>query len=156
MGKVIDCVSRINTGGKYDSQAFQKSVGLNGVGTKAVNALSDFFKVQSIRDGKTKVAEFRKGVLVQDEKEKACDLKNGTIISFTPDESIFNNFHFKSEFIENQLWNYVYLNIGLKIYFNGQKFESEKGLYDLLSKNLNDAPLYPIIHLREGKDLEVW
>ena len=155
LGKVIDCVSRINTGGKYDSQAFQKSVGLNGVGTKAVNALSDFFKVQSIRDGKTKVAEFRKGVLVQDEKEKACDLKNGTIISFTPDESIFNNFHFKSEFIENQLWNYVYLNIGLKIYFNGQKFESEKGLYDLLSKNLNDAPLYPIIHLREGKDLEV-
>src|SRR6185369_8223137 len=113
LGKVIDCVSKINTGGKYDSGAFQKSVGLNGVGSKAVNALSSYFRVQSIRDGRTKVAEFSRGVISKNEKEKDVDDYNGTIMTFEPDNTIFKNFKYKTEFLENQIRNYTYLNAGL-------------------------------------------
>ena len=120
LGKVIDCVSKINTGGKYDSKAFKKSVGLNGVGTKAVNALSSHFVVQAIRDGKTKVAEFNHGNLVKDHKISKTSEANGTIMTFYPDADIFKNYKFRSEYIESQLWNYAYLNAGLKIHFNGK------------------------------------
>lgn len=155
LGKVIDCVSKINTGGKYDSQAFQKSVGLNGVGTKAVNALSSTFRVQSFRDGRTKVAEFERGVLVNDEAEKDASGRNGTLMLFTPDETIFRNFHFIMEFVEKQIWNYVYLNAGLTIILNGQKFHSERGLYDLLTANTDEeSNRYPIIHLK-SQDIEI-
>jgi topoisomerase-4 subunit B len=155
LGKVIDCVSKINTGGKYDSKAFQKSVGLNGVGTKAVNALSNNFIVQSYRDGKTKVAEFAKGELVRDETEKDTTQRNGTAINFTPDDTIFRHYHFIPEFVENMIWNYVFLNSGLTINFNGQKFLSERGLYDLLTRNADTETIrYPIIHLK-GEDIEI-
>ncbi len=155
LGKVIDCVSKINTGGKYDSKAFQKSVGLNGVGTKAVNALSGSFIVQSYRDGKTKIAEFSKGELIRDEPEKDTTQRNGTAITFIPDDSIFRHFRFIPEFVENMIWNYVFLNAGLTISFNGQKFFSEKGLHDLLLKNTDAEHIrYPIIHLK-GEDIEI-
>jgi topoisomerase-4 subunit B len=155
LGKVIDCVSKINTGGKYDSKAFQKSVGLNGVGTKAVNALSSNFIVQSYRDGKTKIAEFSKGELVRDEPEKDTTQRNGTAINFIPDESIFRHYRYIPEFIENMIWNYVYLNSGLVINFNGKKYFSERGLYDLLAKNTDSENIrYPIIHLK-GDDIEL-
>jgi topoisomerase-4 subunit B len=154
LGKVIDCVSKINTGGKYDSKAFQKSVGLNGVGTKAVNALSSYFKVQSYRDGKTKIAEFSKGELNEDHKEESTTQRNGTSITFNPDDSIFRNYRFIPEFVENMIWNYVYLNAGLTIVFNGQKFMSERGLYDLLDRKTDDTIRYPIIHVK-GEDIEV-
>jgi topoisomerase-4 subunit B len=155
LGKVIDCVSKINTGGKYDSNAFQKSVGLNGVGTKAVNALSKNFRVQSIRDGKTKVAEFEKGLLVTDHKEEGTTERNGTLITFVPDESIFKNFHFIPEFLEEQIWNYAYLNSKLSIVFNGKTYKAENGLLDLLNRKADlDAIRYPIIHLR-GDDIEI-
>ena len=134
LGKVVDCVSKINTGGKYDSKAFKKSVGLNGVGTKAVNALSDYFIVQAIRDGKTKIAEFGRGNLIKNANIKKCSEENGTLISFKPDLSIFKKYKFANEFIENQLWNYVYLNAGLKIKFNNKTFFSKNGLLDLLTK----------------------
>lgn len=154
LGKVIECVSKINTGGKYDSKAFQKSVGLNGVGTKAVNALSNFFRVQSIREGRTKIAEFKKGDLTLNEKEKACSEKNGTSFSFIPDDSVFLNYRYNAEYVQNMLWNYVFLNKGLSIYFNGEKFFSEKGLSDLLERNISDEKLYDIIHLK-GDDIEI-
>src|SRR6188768_3312812 len=154
LGKVIECVSKINTGGKYDSKAFQKSVGLNGVGTKAVNALSNYFRVQSIREGRTKIAEFKKGNLTLNEKEKSCSDKNGTMFSFIPDDSVFLNYRYNAEYIQNMLWNYVFLNKGLSIYFNGEKFYSEKGLSDLLERNISDEKLYDIIHLK-GDDIEV-
>ncbi|MBK0383801.1 type IIA DNA topoisomerase subunit B [Pedobacter sp. SD-b] len=155
LGKVIDCVSKINTGGKYDSKAFQKSVGLNGVGTKAVNALSGSFTVQSYRDGKTKKAEFEKGELVKDNPEIETTQRNGTAVVFIPDESIFRNYRYIPEFIENMIWNYVFLNAGLTINFNGQKFFSERGLYDLLARNTDaEANRYPIIHLK-GEDIEI-
>jgi topoisomerase-4 subunit B len=154
LGKVIECVSKINTGGKYDSKAFQKSVGLNGVGTKAVNALSNYFRVQSIREGKTKIAEFKKGNLTLNEKEKACSDKNGTFFIFIPDDSVFMNYRFNSEYVNNMLWNYVYLNKGLSIYFNGEKFFSERGLSDLLDRNISDEKLYDVIHLK-GDDIEI-
>lgn len=154
LGSVVDVVSKINTGAKYDSGVFQKSVGLNGVGTKAVNALSSVFRIQSFRDNRVKAAEFERGVLKLNEREKSFDGKNGTMISFSPDKEMFGSFHFNSEYIEEMLWNYAYLNVGLTILFNGQKFSSEKGLYDLLTHNMSDAPLYPIIHLRD-KDIEV-
>ncbi len=155
LGKVIDCVSKINTGGKYDSGAFQKSVGLNGVGTKAVNALSDFFKVQSFREGECKVAEFEKGFLVNDPPiEKSSD-RNGTKVIFSPDASIFKNYHFIPEYLENQMWNYAYLNSGLTLQFNGKKYFSDKGLFDLLSNKVDEESIrYPIIHLK-GNDIEV-
>ena len=155
LGKVIDCVSKINTGGKYDSGAFQKSVGLNGVGTKAVNALSGIFKVQSVRDGKTKIAEFEQGILVKDHKEGSSSEKNGTIISFVPDNAIFKNFHFIPEFLEEQMWNYAYLNAGLTIKFIGKVFHSERGLHDLLTKKTDpDNIRYPLVHMK-GVDIEI-
>lgn len=155
LGKVIDCVSKINTGGKYDSKAFQKSVGLNGVGTKAVNALSNYFKVQSFRDGRTKLAEFERGELVKDIPDTESSQRNGTLVTFEPDNSIFKNFRFIPEFLENQLWNYAYLNSGLTIVFNGRKYHSENGLLDLLSRKTDEENLrYPIIHLK-GDDIEV-
>lgn len=155
LGKVIDCVSKINTGGKYDSKAFQKSVGLNGVGTKAVNALSNTFVVQSYRDGKTKIAEFAKGEIVRDEPEKETTQRNGTAITFIPDDTIFRHYRYIPEFIENMIWNYVFLNSGLTINFNGKKYVSERGLHDLLEKNTDAQNIrYPIIHLK-GDDIEI-
>ncbi len=155
LGKVIDCVSKINTGGKYDSKAFKKSVGLNGVGTKAVNALSNFFRVQAIREGKTKVAEFSKGVLGNDFKIKKTTEANGTLVEFKPDDSIFKNYKFRAEYIENQLWNYAYLNAGLKLNFNGKTIYSKNGLLDLLTRKTNGEELrYPVIHLK-GEDIEI-
>ncbi len=155
LGKVIDCVSKINTGGKYDSRAFKKTVGLNGVGTKAVNALSDYFKVQSIRDGKTKVAEFKYGELTNEEEIVDSSQRRGTKIVFTPDAGIFHNFRYVHEYVEKMVWNYVYLNPGLTIIFNGEKYFSENGLFDLLSNNLRpENMLYPIIHLK-GDDIEL-
>ena len=154
LGKVVDVVSKINTGGKYDSKAFKKSVGLNGVGTKAVNALSTYFKIESNRDDKTKVAEFSRGELTMDGPIEVSTRKKGTKVVFTPDEEIFKDYHFRTQHIERMLWNYVYLNRGLTIIFNGEKYFSERGLYDLLEKNMSDTPLYPIIHL-EGEDIEV-
>ncbi|PZX55418.1 topoisomerase-4 subunit B [Algoriphagus ratkowskyi] len=155
LGKVIDCVSKINTGGKYDSGAFQKSVGLNGVGTKAVNALSDFFKVQAYREGETKVAEFEKGILVNDAPIGKSSDRNGTKIVFTPDGGIFKNYHFIPEYLENQIWNYAYLNAGLTINYNGKKYFSDRGLFDLLSNKIDEeSQRYPIIHLK-GNDIEM-
>ena len=154
LGKVVDCVSKINTGGKYDSNAFQKSVGLNGVGTKAVNALAEHFKVQSIRDGKTVIAEFEKGKLKNHQKEKPSNEPQGTKVTFIPDEEVFLNYHYNPEYIENMLWNYAFLNMGLTMVFNGQEFKSERGLLDLLERNLNENILYPPIHLK-GSDIEV-
>lgn len=155
LGKVVDVVSKINTGAKYDSKAFQKSVGLNGVGTKAVNALSHYFKVTSFRDGKEKAAEFQKGVLVREYKETASKEPNGTLINFIPDETVFKNFHFVQEYLDNQFWNYCYLNAGLIIHFNGKKYVSKNGLLDLLQRKTNEDEIrYPIIHLK-GEDIEV-
>ncbi len=155
LGKVVDCVSKINTGGKYDSKAFKKSVGLNGVGTKAVNALSNYFRVQAIRDGKTKVAEFEKGILQKDARVTKSNEVNGTYIVFRPDISIFKKYKFRSEYIETQLWNYAYLNAGLKIKFNNKIIHSQRGLYDLLTRQTQSENLrYPIIHLK-GDDIEV-
>ena len=155
LGKVVDVVSKINTGAKYDSRAFQKSVGLNGVGTKAVNALSHYFMVSSVRDGKAKVAEFERGVLTKDHREAPTNEDNGTKVTFTPDDIIFKNFKFLPEFVENQIWNYCFLNAGLKIYFNGKSFISRNGLLDLLERKTNaDEIRYPIIHLK-GEDIEV-
>jgi len=155
LGKVIDCVSKINTGGKYDSGAFQKSVGLNGVGTKAVNALSSYFKVQSFRDGRAKVAEFSKGELVKDHAETTTNERNGTHIQFQPDDTIFKHYRFIPEYLENQIWNYAYLNSGLTVSYNGKKYHSENGLLDLLRSKTDEETLrYPIIHIR-GKDIEM-
>jgi topoisomerase-4 subunit B len=155
LGKVVDCVSKINTGGKYDSQAFQKTVGLNGVGTKAVNALSHYFKVQSYRDKKTKVAEFQQGILSKESKVIDSSGRNGTLVVFEPDGEMFKNFHFIPEYLEEMLWNYVFLNAGLTIIFNGVKYHSENGLLDLLTKKTDEESLrYPIIHLK-GYDIEV-
>ncbi|MFC5623718.1 DNA topoisomerase IV subunit B [Algoriphagus winogradskyi] len=155
LGKVIDCVSKINTGGKYDSGAFQKSVGLNGVGTKAVNALSDFFKVQAYREGETKVAEFEKGILVNDAPIIKSSDRNGTKVVFSPDGGIFKNYHFIPEYLENQIWNYAYLNAGLTINYNGKKYFSDRGLFDLLSNKIDEeSQRYPIIHLK-GNDIEM-
>lgn len=155
LGKVIDCVSKINTGGKYDSKAFQKSVGLNGVGTKAVNALSTFFRVESYRDGKCKAADFERGELVKDYRLTSTDEPDGTKIIFMPDNTVFKKFHFRPEFLENQIWNYVYLNAGLTLHFNGQRYYSKNGLLDLLSRNTDEENLrYPIIHMK-GEDIEI-
>ena len=146
---------KINTGAKYDSKAFQKAVGLNGVGTKAVNALSNYFKVTAIRDGKEKSAEFERGVLVKEYKETKSGETNGTLITFIPDEKVFKNFHFVHEYLDNQLWNYCYLNAGLIINLNGKKYVSKNGLLDLLERKTNaDEIRYPIISLK-GEDIEV-
>ncbi len=155
LGKVVDVVSKINTGAKYDSKVFQKSVGLNGVGTKAVNALSNYFKVTSFRDGKEKTAEFEKGVLIKDQKETKSSEPNGTMVTFVPDDSVFRNYHYIHEYLDKQLWNYCYLNAGLIINFNGKKYVSKNGLLDLLQRSTNQEELrYPIIHLK-GEDIEV-
>ena len=155
LGKVVDVVSKINTGAKYDSKAFQKSVGLNGVGTKAVNALSTYFKVRSIRDGKEKVAEFERGVLLKEHKEAPTKDDNGTFVTFTPDDTIFKNYKFVNEYLDNLLWNYCSLNAGLVISLNGKRYVSKNGLLDLLQRKTNaDELRYPIIHLK-GEDIEV-
>ena len=156
LGKVIDCVSKINTGGKYDSGAFQKSVGLNGVGTKATNALSNYFKVQSYRDGQTKWAEFCKGELTAESKGiESSNAKSGTHVQFEPDNTIFKNYHFIPQYLDSLFWNYAYLNAGLTINFNGEKYFSQNGLFDLLSKKTNaEENRYPIIHLK-GNDIEL-
>ncbi len=155
LGKIVDVVSKINTGAKYDSKAFQKSVGLNGVGTKAVNALSDDFEVTAFRDGKQKSASFKRGQLIEETKETKSSEPNGTLVVFTPDATIFKNYHFIYEYIESQLWNYCYLNAGLVIHFNDKKFVSKNGLLDLLERKTNPDELrYPIIHLK-GEDIEV-
>ena len=155
LGKVVDVVSKMNTGGKYDSRAFKKAVGLNGVGTKAVNALSSKFRVQSIRDDQTKIAEFERGDLITDEKLQSTTQRKGTKITFTPDETIFTNYKFRNEYIIRMVKNYVYLNPGLTIVFNGEKYFSENGLKDLLEENIADEDMvYPIIHLK-GEDIEL-
>jgi topoisomerase IV subunit B len=155
LGKVVDVVSKMNTGAKYDSKAFQKSVGLNGVGTKAVNALSNHFKVTAYREGREKTAEFERGVLVKDSKETASKEENGTFVEFTPDDSIFKNFHFVQEYLDNQFWNYCFLNAGLVMNLNGKRYVSKNGLLDLLQRKTNaDEIRYPIIHLK-GEDIEV-
>ena len=155
LGKVVDVVSKINTGAKYDSKAFQKSVGLNGVGTKAVNALSDNFKVTAFRDGKMKAAEFEKGILTKEHKETSTTENNGTLVTFKPDNSVFKHYHFIHDYVENQIWNYCFLNAGLTINFNGRNFISKNGLLDLLQRKTNPETLrYPIIHLK-GNDIEV-
>ncbi|MBD0776226.1 type IIA DNA topoisomerase subunit B [Maribacter sp. ANRC-HE7] len=155
LGKVVDVVSKMNTGGKYDSRAFKKSVGLNGVGTKAVNALSSFFEVQSSRDNQMKTAQFEQGNLTLEEGPVDTSKRKGTRVTFIPDESIFKNYKYRNEYVERMLKNYVYLNPGLTIVFNGEKFYSENGLKDLLEDNNNaEDLLYPIIHLK-GEDIEV-
>ena len=154
LGKVVDVVSKINTGAKYDSKVFKKSVGLNGVGSKAVNALSSYFKIKSIRDGKSKLVEFSKGLVVNDEEIQENSSRKGTTVSFTPDKEMFGDFKFINEFIEKMLMNYCYLNTGLTINYNGHKFYSENGLFDLLDQNTDAELLYPIVHLK-GNDIEV-
>ncbi len=155
LGKVVDVVSKINTGAKYDSKAFQKSVGLNGVGTKAVNALSNYFKVTAFREGKEKTAEFERGVLIKEHKEGKSGEQNGTIVTFIPDDTVFKNFKFHPEFLENQIWNYCFLNAGLKIIFNGKTFVSKNGLLDLLQRKTNEDEIrYPIVHMT-GDDIEM-
>lgn len=155
LGKVVDCVSKINTGGKYDSKAFKKSVGLNGVGTKAVNALSSYFKVSSYRDGEMKTADFKQGVMISESEIQKTNEPNGTSIEFIPDESIFKHYRFRYEYLESQLWNYAYLNSGLKINFNGKTLVSKNGLKDLLERKTKvEELLYPVIHLK-GEDIEL-
>ncbi|HRN36522.1 MAG TPA: ATP-binding protein, partial [Flavobacteriales bacterium] len=154
LGKVIDVVSKINTGAKYDSKAFKKSVGLNGVGTKAVNALSTWFKIESYRDGQMKRAEFDRGVLRKDEKLVKSEEANGTRVVFEPDDQMFKQYQFREQHIERLLWNYCYLNTGLTIVYNGKRFQSKNGLLDLLETKMDGEPLYPIIHLI-GEDIEV-
>ena len=155
LGKVIDCVSKINTGGKYDSGAFQKSVGLNGVGTKAVNALSSYFKVQSFREGKTKMAEFNQGEVTSDAQVVSTSDRNGTYITFEPDNVIFKNYHFIPDYLDNLIWNYAYLNAGLTLVLNGKKYHSEHGLLDLLRRKTDEENIrYPIMHMK-GEDIEV-
>ena len=155
LGKVVDVVSKMNTGGKYDSKAFKKAVGLNGVGTKAVNALSDYFRVESTREGYSVSAEFNQGNLTNHNDKIESSRRKGTKVTFVPDQSIFKNFKYRNEYISRMLKNYVYLNPGLTIIFNGEKFFSENGLKDLLSERINESDmLYPIVHI-SGEDIEV-
>ncbi|MCR5822476.1 MAG: type IIA DNA topoisomerase subunit B [Bacteroidales bacterium] len=156
LGKMIDAVSKLNTGAKYDSKVFQKSVGLNGVGTKAVNALSSWFKVQAFRDGKTRSAEFAEGRLISDSDivelstfNSPLSTESGTLVEFIPDSKLFGNYHFISEYVERRIWNYCYLNRGLTMYYNGKRYYSKNGLLDLLDNNLESEPLYPIIHIKD-------
>lgn len=157
LGKLKDCASKINTGAKYDSEAFKKSVGLNGVGIKAVNALSENFKIQAFRDGKTRSITFSKGETIEEDTKDKVDKDNnpnGTLIEFKADSSIFNQFRYRNEYVQDMLWNYAYLNSGLTLYYNQSKYKSENGLLDLLQNKLNSEPLYPIIHLKD-KDIEI-
>jgi topoisomerase-4 subunit B len=154
LGKVIDCVSKMNTGGKYDSRAFKKTVGLNGVGTKAVNALSSSFQVDSFRNGQSKTAAFELGNLKEDRDLESTTKRNGTKVTFRPDEEVFKGYKFRMEHVEKLLWNYVYLNTGLSLYLNGDKFKSDNGLLDLLEASMDGKPRYPIIHII-GEDIEL-
>ena len=155
LGKVLDCVSKINTGGKYDSEAFKKSVGLNGVGTKAVNALSDSFSVTSFRDGEVKKAVFSKGTIKEDFEIVKTEERNGTLIRFTPDKEIFKNFKYIPDHLEDKIWNYAYLNSGLTLKFNNKNYHSKNGLLDLLEKNTDlEKTKYPIVHLKK-EDIEI-
>jgi topoisomerase IV subunit B len=153
LGKLVDCVSKINTGAKYDSKVFKKTVGLNGVGTKAVNALSSHFTIQSIREGKTRLAVFEGGKLIQETLEEENNGRKGTIVTFIPDEEVFGKYRYINDYIEKLLWNYVFLNRGLTINFNGMKLHAENGLHDLLTRNIDTPICYPIIHIQE-EDLE--
>ena len=152
-GKMIEAVSMLNTGGKYDSKAFKKSVGLNGVGTKAVNALSSHFEVRSYRDGQVRIAKFEKGLLVSDET-KPSEEESGTFIFFEPDNTLFLNYKFQPEFVETMLRNYTYLNTGLTIMYNGRRILSRNGLEDLLNDTMTSQGIYPIIHMK-GEDIEI-
>ena len=154
LGKVVDCVSKINTGAKYDSKVFKKSVGLNGVGTKAANALSSYFEIKSIRDKKSKLVEFEKGIIINENPIQENSGRKGTKTTFVPDEELFGKYRFINEYVEKMMWNYCYLNPGLTIIYNGEKFYSENGLFDLLEQRIDTEILYPIIHLR-GNDIEV-
>lgn len=155
LGKLVDVVSKMNTGAKYDSKAFQKSVGLNGVGTKAVNALSSYFEVTAFREGRAKTAEFERGVLIKEHKETATTEENGTLVKFKPDETIFKNYHYVQEYLDNQFWNYCFLNAGLVLTLNAKRYVSKNGLLDLLERKTNVEELrYPIIHLKD-EDIEV-
>ncbi len=154
LGKMVEAASKMNTGAKYDSKVFKKSVGLNGVGIKAVNALSSRFEIQSIREGKMKAADFEAGELLEEARESKTELANGTIVSFTPDKELFGNYHYILEYIEALIKNYIYLNAGLTIALNGVKYQSKNGLLDLLNENMDNEGLYPIIHLRNG-DIEL-
>ena len=154
LGKLVEVVSKMNTGGKYDSKAFKKSVGLNGVGSKAVNALSSHFMLYSVRDGEKKQATFSRGELLSESPLEKTDEANGTYVEFVPDESIFKKYAFKTAYLEKMIWNYCYLNRGLSLHFNGEKFQSKDGLKDLLENNMDGDPLYPIIHI-EDEDIEV-
>lgn len=154
LGKLVDVASKMNTGGKYDSKAFKKSVGLNGVGIKAVNALSSFFRITSFRDGEEKTAEFEKGNITSETPVMASDGANGTLIHFIPDNTIFKDYNYQDDHIEPLLKNYVFLNSGLTIIYNGKKYHSRNGLVDLLNENLTTEALYPIIHLK-GEDIEM-
>ncbi len=153
-GKIVDVVSKMNTGAKYDSQAFQKSVGLNGVGTKAVNALSSSFRIESFREGKAKHATFSKGLLQKESGLSSTTEPEGTLVTFIPDDTVFTNYHYLNEFVERMLWNYAYLNTGLTILYNDKVIKSDNGLYDLLVQNISETPLYPIVHIK-GHDIEV-
>ncbi len=150
LGALVDCVSKINTGAKYDSKVFKKTVGLNGVGTKAVNALSQLFLAQTFREGKSKLVEYKSGILIREEDIDTPNEKNGTLVKFVPEEEIFTSYKFRFEYIERLLWNYAYLNRGLVLNFNGQKIISKNGLLDLLEQNIDDGILYPIVHLEEN------
>ncbi|MDD3773448.1 MAG: ATP-binding protein, partial [Weeksellaceae bacterium] len=155
LGKVVDVVSKMNTGGKYDSLAFKKSVGLNGVGTKAVNALSNYFRVESVRDNQIKGAEFSGGNLTLEEDITETTKRKGTKVAFIPDDTIFKNYKFRNEYVVKMLKNYCYLNTGLTIIYNGEKYYSDNGLKDLLEETINEEDMvYPIIHL-SGNDIEV-
>ena len=154
LGKVVDCVSKINTGAKYDSKVFKKSVGLNGVGTKAANALSSYFEIKSIRDKKSKLVEFEKGIIINENPIQENSGRRGKKTTFVPDEELFGKYRFINEYVEKMMWNYCYLNPGLTIIYNGEKFYSENGLFDLLEQRIDTEILYPIIHLR-GNDIEV-
>ena len=151
LGKMVEAVSKLNTGAKYDSEVFQKSVGLNGVGTKAVNALSSYFKVQAFREGKTRYAEFCEGRMTYDSgiTEQGGELETGTLVEFVPDSKLFGNYHFISEYVERRVWNYCYLNRGLTFYYNDKRYYSKNGLLDLLEHNMESEPLYPIIHIKD-------
>ena len=150
LGSIIDAVSKLNTGAKYDSKVFQKSVGLNGVGTKAVNALSSYFKVMAVRDGKCRYAEFADGKLSKDSGVIDCSEENGTLVEFIPDGKLFGNYHFVNEYVEKRIWNYAYLNKGLTLYYNDKRYYSKNGLLDLLEHNMDGEGLYPVVHIKEG------
>ena len=156
LGKLKDCASKINTGAKYDSEAFKKSVGLNGVGIKAVNALSSKFQLQTFRDSKTRIVIFSKGEIQSEDKQdqSISGASNGTFLGFNPDPEIFGAYRFREDYVEDMLWNYAYLNRGLTIVYNGKKFKSENGLKDLLSNKLDGESMYPIVHLSD-KDIEI-